>query len=199
MAVDMHRRLTVDVATPESTRAFGTLIGAGPGPGVPSRYYERSSNYQFDFISDDDTTLIVSACQPRALEVRYMERHFKHTQTFIPLAGKPFAMLVAPPSTDELPDLSLARALVFDGSAGFMLHIGTWHEFPFALRRDTNLVSVLRHETYRGVGAVQDEQGEAHNPDLDKKDIVVRLGVVIEIDFPRPWSEQDLTPLDVAD
>ena len=96
------------------------------------------------FSSDADTEITLAAIDRRPLRVRYMERHFKHTQTFIPLQGKAFAMVLTPPNNDELPDLTMARALVFDGSAGFCLHIGTWHEFPLALLDDTRVVVILR-------------------------------------------------------
>lgn len=185
------RTLTIEAATAESVAPFGELIGARfTEDGSESLFYKGTVNYLFDgFSSDEDTTLIVSRAQPRELTVRYMERHFKHTQTFIPLGGKPFVMVLAPPTDGELPDLEAARAIDFDGAAGFMLNIGTWHEFPFALQRNTDLVSVLRNETYRGVSSKNADDGESHNPDLDKKDIVARLGVELRAGFGSPQTE----------
>ncbi len=191
MAEHEVRTLTIEAATVENVAPFGELIGARPGDdGSESMFYDGTVNYLFaGFSSDADTTLIVSRAQPRELLVRYMERHFKHTQTFIPLAGKPFVMVLAPPTEGDLPDLDQARAIDFDGTAGFMLGIGTWHEFPFALQRNTDLVSVLRHETYRGVSSKNADTGESHNPDLDKKDIVTRLGVELHAGFGSPQTE----------
>ena len=185
------RELRIEAATVENVAAFGELIGVRPAiEGSKSVFYDGTVNYLFDgFSSDADTTLIVSRAQPRELSVRYMERHFKHTQTFIPLGGKPFVMVLAPPTAGDLPNLDQARAIDFDGSAGFMLGIGTWHEFPFALQRNTDLVSVLRHETYRGVSSKDAENGESHNPDLDKKDIVARLGIELRAGFGLPQTE----------
>ena len=34
---------------------------------------------------------------------------------------------------DDLPDLDHVKAYYFDGSSGFAMHRGTWHEFPFAI------------------------------------------------------------------
>ena len=191
MTVHETRTLTIEPATPGSIAQYGELIGISPSrKGSESLFYEGTVNYLFGgFSSDADTTLIVSRTQPRDLSVRYMERHFKHTQTFIPLAGKPFVMVLAPPTEGDLPDLDDVAALEFDGSAGFMLHIGTWHEFPFALRRDTDLVSVLRNETFRGVSSRNADDGESHNPDLDKKDIVARLGIELKAGFGAPQTE----------
>jgi ureidoglycolate lyase len=113
-----------------------------------------------------------------------MERHFQHTQVFMPLAGKPFVAVMAPPSAGELPALDQVRAFLFDGSAGFSLHLGTWHEFPFAVEDGTDLVVILSSQTgydLKGKDAVTEE---AHGPDLDKKDIVARTGHVFRFDIP---------------
>jgi ureidoglycolate lyase len=111
------------------------------------------------------------------MSVQWMERHFKHTQAFIPLGGKPFLAILAPPTEGELPDLDQARAFLFDGQAGLLMHVGTWHEFPFALVDNTQLVVVLRSETLESLREENVIDGEAFGPDLDKKDIVRRLGV----------------------
>lgn len=81
-----------------------------------------------------------------------------------------------------MPDLGAARALVFDGSAGLMLHLGTWHEFPFAPRGVAQLCILIRRDTARDLTRM--EGNEAHGPDLDKKDIVARSGVAIELELP---------------
>jgi len=172
------RTLSATPADYASIAPYGELIG--PDPGVrpaPSVFYPGTANYAFSaFSSDEDTVLILSRAQPRPLAVHYLERHFKHTQTFIPLGGKPFIMVLAPPGPGQAPDLEAVRAFSFDGTAGLCLKIGCWHEFPFAIEPDTDLISILRQETYRAVGQ-SDESGEAHGPDIDKQDILARFGV----------------------
>lgn len=66
------------------------------------------------FQSAEETLLTVATVDRRDLRVRWMERHFKHTQTFIPLGGKPFIVVLAPPNDKELPDLDQVRAFLFD-------------------------------------------------------------------------------------
>ena len=103
---------------------------AAPSTATPSRSGSQAAS--------SATTRWRSRSPPsraRPLRVSWMERHFLHTQTFFPL-GAPFVAVLAPPGEGELPDLDAARAFVFDGSAGLMLHLGTWHEFPFALHDD---------------------------------------------------------------
>jgi ureidoglycolate lyase len=118
----------------------------------------------------------------RPMEVRWMERHFKHTQTFIPLGGRPFVVAMAPPNCRELPDLDQVRAFRFDGQAGFMLRIGTWHEFPFPLDDQTHLIVVLRKEATDGLVRDMVVQDEARSGDLDKKDLLHRCRVTFRIE-----------------
>ena len=111
-----------------------------------------------------------------------MERHFKHTQTFIPLGGKPFYVVVAPPNDSELPDLDKVEVLHFDGSAGFTMKLGTWHEFPFAIEDETHLIVVLRKEATDGLVRDMVVQNEAQSPDLDKKDLLQRCNVTFRFE-----------------
>ena len=60
-----------------------------------------------------------------------LERHCLGTQTFIPLKGVRYVVLVA---LGELaPDASTLRAFVVDGHQGITLRAGTWHHGLLAL------------------------------------------------------------------
>jgi len=111
-----------------------------------------------------------------------MERHFKHTQAFISLGSKPFVAVLAPPNSSDTPDLDKVEAFLFDGQAGFVMHVGTWHEFPFAMLDDTNLVVILRKEATEGLIRDNVIQDEALGPDLDKKDLQARFGITFRIE-----------------
>lgn len=184
MVAPERRTLVAKPATPEALAPFGQILSSATdaethAPG----FYEgkvRTCN-PVDFQSDDDTALTVATIDRRPFEVRYMEQHFKHTQTFIPLGGKPFVVVLAPPNGRDVPDLDSIEAFQFDGNAGFNMKIGTWHEFPFALEDNTDVVVILRNETNRNLREV--ENGEAHGPDVDKKDLQHRFGVVFEIEI----------------
>lgn len=127
------------------------------------------------FKSDDDTTLSIARVSPRRNEVVWMERHFKHTQAFLPLGGKGYVVVAAPPNDREVPDIERTVAIQFPGDMGFMMHVGTWHEFPFALEPDTDVVVILRNETHRDLEQLKDH--EAEGEDLQKRNIRVRLGL----------------------
>jgi len=180
-----RRKLKVKPATPEALAPYGKVLGRGTSaPASVSNFYDGkvATSKPVDFVSDEDTALSLATVQPRDLELKYLERHFKHTQTFIPLGGKPFIAVFGAPTDGDMPDLENLEAFRFDGSAGFTMHIGTWHEFPFALEADTDLVVVLRNETTRDLLEENVKNNEAHGPDLDKKNLAQRANIVFEID-----------------
>ena len=174
--------LRAETATIENVAPFGTLLGAAaPVPVLRSAFYgdRVALRKPGRFVGDDTLEFTVATLERRPFKVSWMERHFLHTQTFFPLGGRPFVMVLAPPNEDEMPDLSAARALLFDGTAALMLHLGTWHEFPFPLVDGSDVIIAIRRDTARDLQRA--EGNEAKGPDLDKKDIVARAGVEIAI------------------
>jgi len=81
-----------------------------------------------------------------------------------------------------MPDLDAARAFRFEGDTGLCLHRGTWHEFPFPVEDDTDMIVVLSSQTTQDLGQRAANGIEAFGPDLDKKDMRLRAGVVIVLD-----------------
>jgi len=68
--------------------------------------------------------LVVAALPYR---ISMLERHPLGSQTFMPLQGQAFLIVVAPPSHSAPPDESLIRAFVSDGRQGITYHAGVWH------------------------------------------------------------------------
>lgn len=172
------RTLPVEAATNANTAPFGVILGPGAdSPVITSAFYgpALSMKKPATFVADATLEITVATLRRRPLAASWMERHFLHTQTFIPLGGRPFLLILAPPNDAALPDLDQARALLFDGGAGFCMHLGTWHEFPLALVDETSLLILIRRDTARDLK--RQEGNEAHGPDLDKKDILARTGV----------------------
>ncbi len=168
--------LSVEDATPERLAPFGELVGAALGVGRATRFYDDAVELYPapPFESDADTCLAVARIRRRPYAVTYMERHFKHTQVFLPLNRESYVVVVAPPERGDVPDLGLARAFRFRGDQGFLMNVGTWHEFPFAMERPVDMVVVLRNETNRNLDQV--ENGEAVGDDLEKRHIQQRFG-----------------------
>mgnify|MGYP003677331021 CR=1 FL=1 len=160
------RTLKAVPATPEAVAPFGFWLGRdAPGPVGRSAFYGDAVELRkpAEFVGDDTLDISVATVHRRPLQVTWLERHFLHTQSFIPLGGKP------------------ARAIRFDGSAGIALRIGTWHEFPLALEDDSDVIVLIRRDTVRDLARV--EGNEARGPDLDKKDIVARTGITLVVDL----------------
>lgn len=169
--------LTVEPATAEAVAPYGTLIG--PGSGATARtspFYDGAveTSRPADFVSDDDTAISLCKVQPRDARLAYFERHHKHSQVFVPLSGRPFVGVFAAATDGEEPDWTSLKAFRFDGQDAFCMHVGTWHEFPFALEPDTHMLVVLRNETNANLANIAG--GEARGPDLDKLNVVQRTG-----------------------
>lgn len=184
----LTRSVRVEPATADAIAPFGALIG--PRAAVRTMgldYYagKVATGRQVDFQSDSPVEFSLARLDQRPLEVRYLERHPGHTQTFIPLGNRPFLAVFAPPCDGDLPDLDTVRAFRFEGDTGITLHRGTWHEFPFPVQDDTHIVVVLSAQTTRDLQQRATNGIEAFGPDLDKKDITLRCGVSLALDFDR--------------
>jgi ureidoglycolate lyase len=179
------RRLAAEQATADALAPFGVLIGGAPDHTARlSNFYDQAVIVQpTSFESALPVELSLCTIEPRPLTVRWLERHFQHTQAFFPLGGKPFVMVLAPPGETDLPDPATVRAFRFDGSAGFMLHLGVWHEFPFALEPATQLAVLLTREATQGLSEQNIIAGEGYSEDLEKKDVARRLGIQWVVDL----------------
>jgi ureidoglycolate lyase len=182
-------------ATPENLEGYGWVMGTPAGVERDKiDFYGREVRvtHPADFHSNDDTCLNLVSFKERPLRVRWMEYHTKHTQTFIPLGGQPFYMVLGKPtcrrpdgsfdkSQPSEPNLDDVKCFHFDGSAGIVMHVGTWHEVPFPTNGDTHFVCICTNETNDNLEH-QDENGESQGGDLDKVRIERRFGhgLVIE-------------------
>jgi ureidoglycolate lyase len=176
--------IQVKTATVEALAPYGIVLGYDPSVApMPIDFYDGAAKVRrvADFKSQGDIEMPIVTVQRRALHVRWMERHFKHTQAFISLGSKPFIGVFAPANDKEVPDLDKIEAFLFDGTAGFMMHIGTWHDFPFVLLDDTNLLVILTKAATDGLVRDNVIQDEAIGEDLDKKDLLARLNVRISL------------------
>lgn len=180
------RNIAIKKATPDALKKYGDFLGynADVEP-MPIDFYGGSVKVRrvAHFESATPTEMPVVTLQRRPMDVRYMERHFKHTQAFISLGSKPFVCAFAPPNDKDLPDLDQVEAFLFDGSAGFVMHIGTWHEFPFAVLDDTNLLVILTKEATDGLIKDNVVQDEAIGPDIEKKDLLRRKNVTFSLEL----------------
>jgi len=95
----------------------------------------------------------VFRAQPTALprSVAQFERHPLASQAFIPLSGRPFLVLVAPPA--PRPDPQSLRLFLADASQGVNLDRAVWHHALLALEGVSDFLVLDR----KGPGANYDE------------------------------------------
>jgi ureidoglycolate lyase len=177
------------VATAESLAGYGYLIGEPSGVMRDKiDFYGREVRVSQParFRGNDDLCLNLVSFRPRPLNVKWMEFHTKHTQTFIPLSGKPFYMVLGQPtcrkadgswddSESPLPNPDTVRAFYFDGSGGIVMEVGVWHEVPFPLDGETHFVCICTNETNDNLEA-QGADGDCEGGDLSKRNMAKHLG-----------------------
>lgn len=178
--------LMIETPTLEDLAPFGTVLASIPQiKPLPIEFYDGTVEVrkpaEFEYDSHVDVTVV--RIQPRPLTLQYVERHPGHRQTFIPMGKKPFVAVMAPPS-EGIPDPSTMRAFRFDGTAGFMLHRGVWHEFLFSLEPDTDIVVLLTADTNKSLYAENVVDGEAIGPDLEKLNLKARWGKTVRLVMP---------------
>lgn len=124
---------------------FGHLIA--PRPDSPD-YRGASGTLGWHVPFESGRALLSLLRTPFAgLRFSKMERHLRVTQAFVPLGGSPAVVAVAPPA-DEL-RIEDIRAFLLDGSAGYVMHRGTWHSldrFPLAPPH-SDFLMITDHET----------------------------------------------------
>lgn len=186
MAEPIIKTLKLQMATHEKLAPYGQILGYNEAiEPMPIDFYDGAVKVRrvADFISDDQTELPIVSVNRRPFEMHHCERHFKHTQAFISLGSKPFIAAFAPPNDEEMPDMDAWEAFLFDGTEGFMMHVGTWHDFPFAVFDNTHLMVILRRETTDGLVRDNVIQDEAEGPDLQKRDMLARTNTIIRFEL----------------
>ncbi|MEN4920872.1 ureidoglycolate lyase [Achromobacter spanius] len=136
--------------TAETFAPYGTIIASA---GRDGREINAGTTLRVDMPEPDilkqggRPSLSVFRATPGSLpfEVRMMERHRLGSQTFVPLMGTPFVVLVALGATE--PDLSTLKAFRADGSAGITLAPDVWHHPLLALAAGDFVVLERKGET----------------------------------------------------
>lgn len=147
----MSRELIIAPLTVEAFADFGDVIECRGAPdkvinqGLCGRYHDRA---QLDF-SDGHAGVSLFKAEPRTLPMtlEMMERHPDGSQTFIPMTGDPFLVIVAPDAGGQP-----GRPVAFRTEPGQAInfHRGTWH-------------GVLTPLVAPGLFAVVDRIGEGPN------------------------------------
>jgi len=95
---------------------------------------------------DGSYAIVYVEMRMRDYVVRRLHRHTRFDQALIPLGGKAFLHVVAPPG--DVPDLDELRAFIIDGSQAVIIRQGTWHRNPaYPLSPEASLVLISRRES----------------------------------------------------
>lgn len=110
---------------------FGDVIEAGAGTLIP---INDGTTVRHDDLARVDVATeggrpLISIFESRPfgfpLEIRMVERHPLGSQAFVPLDGKPYLVIVAPPG--DAVDLGALRVFRATGEQGVNFHRGVWH------------------------------------------------------------------------
>ncbi|MEI2415666.1 ureidoglycolate lyase [Orrella sp. JC864] len=133
--------------TREAFAPFGDVIEhAGPG-----RRRHLDVPFEHGAMATRPAMWVSRAGQACALPCRLqnMERHPHSAQSFIPLSGAPYLVVVAPEARDGTPDLGRLQAFVAAGSQGVCYRPGVWHHGLSVLQAPAEFAVVM---TLTGTG-----------------------------------------------
>ncbi|WP_151670194.1 ureidoglycolate lyase [Nitrincola schmidtii] len=143
----MSIQLTPQPLTAKNFAPFGQVIDRQQhshfliNGGSTERYHNMA---QVETGPDDGQVIISIFRKPKAdqfpLDIKMLERHPFGSQAFIPLKGKPFLIVVAPPG--DQPDLSQMCLFISDGSQGVNYAAGVWHH-PLIVTADEDELLVV--------------------------------------------------------
>lgn len=109
--------------------------------GMTARHHDLA---QVD-VGDDGGSAIISIFRTEPIQlpfaIKLMERHPKGSQTFMPLSGNPYVIVVAP--AGEL-DPGALRAFIAQRDQGVNYHKGTWHHYCLGLNCSNDFLVVDR-------------------------------------------------------
>lgn len=176
-------------ATPDSVREYGLLISEDvSGIRLPIPFYDHvdeGRNIPFEY--NGRAVMRTARVHPTDKPVRWLERHMRMTQFFVGLGSAPFALVLCKPTQeqtmgDALPDLNTLVCFVFDPGTGFLLHKGTWHDFPLAISQPVTCLTGNSDEVINALISVK-EPREMNEGDVYKVSVPDRLGFLIRVRF----------------
>ncbi len=142
-------RIPIQPLTREAFRPYGDVIQV-----AESRHYTINQGWaeryadlaKLDLLERDglpNVGIVRAEPRPMPLRVRLMERHPLSSQMFIPLAPRPFLVVVAAPGDPPKPE----NMVGFKTMAGQGINYGrgVWHHPLIALGQSTDFLVVDRH------------------------------------------------------
>jgi ureidoglycolate lyase len=164
---------------------FGVILSPDGRERLPiNTYGDKLDLYRESFETDQPIEWFIAQFRKRDFSALFLERHAQLSQTFIPLGGKAFLMVVAAKDArleNGLPTEDQIHAFVVPGDCAVQLHRSTWHENPFALEPEQTLL-VTSHAALT--------RGHQQNPDASLAQL--------PLDLERVWFKEQGLELRVS-
>ncbi|MFD4836589.1 ureidoglycolate lyase [Achromobacter sp. NPDC058515] len=113
---------------PLTSQAFASYGEVVEHQGAARRHYlTEPMRHGPDAIRNACWVSRLDAPATRPVSIELMERHRYAAQTFVPLSGAPYLVVVAPTGPDDLPDMDRLQAFLASGRQGVCYRVGTWH------------------------------------------------------------------------
>lgn len=180
--------ITAEPVTAEAFARFGAVLGLEGQERLPINLYERVDVFRPAPIhADTEIEWLLTRTGIREFRLRFLERHAKLGQAFIPLGGAPFLAVMAPADAREengFPAFDEIRAFIVPGDRGIQINAGVWHEPPFGLVEDSLQLLTSHQDLTRGLGSALDERAEIAQLDVEKRNLTERTGKVLKITLP---------------
>mgnify|MGYP001051948911 FL=1 len=155
------QKLQIEPLTQEAFAPFGDVIETDQRPfrminNGSTRRYHALAPVEVAYPDKGDRAIISifrAQVAPIPFTIRMLERHPLGSQAFVPLLGRPFFIVVAPPTDTDKPQLDQIRAFITNGKQGINYSRGTWHHPVLATGNDDDDLLVV------------DREGEGNNCD----------------------------------
>jgi ureidoglycolate lyase len=152
------RKLKIEPLTQQAFAPFGDVIETDQRPfrminNGTTRRYHCLAQVETAHPADGDRA-IISICRAQVTKMPFtihmLERHPLGSQAFVPLLGRPFLVVVAPPTDNSInndkPQLDLIRAFITNGKQGINYSRSTWHHPVLAIGNEDDEFVLIDRE-----------------------------------------------------
>ena len=146
----MHDILHIEPLSRTAFGPYGDVIGGHMATNGRPINHGTTTKFETEALGlsaqngQGQTFLYRAQGQPLPRMLHELERHQLGSQTFVPMSGVSFVVVVAlSDATSEAPDLHTLRAFWVDGNHAITLRAGTWHHGLIAVE-DGDFVVIER-------------------------------------------------------
>jgi len=165
-------------ATRENISEYGTYIDEGTpinqgSMTIPFYQGEVEEGKNLDVHCNSFPKLRTARLKSTRTNIYWLERHMNLTQLFVGIGKNDFVVVLGKPTHPSmLPDISSVKAFRIPAGYGILLHLGTWHDFPFAYNEPVTVLTLNSDEVINALGSLETaremNEGDVFKIDLQK-------------------------------